>query len=112
MSRKHDVQAMTIRRYRLPAFRNMLKDAGFVVISSTYFNSISFVPALILAYYDYVVKTKTKSVVKEEEVKELMMQHSLITRILSASMYLERKIIMISGKMPFGVTLLCIAQKR
>lgn len=77
--RKHDIQYMGIRRYRLSYFRKPLKDIGFIVVQNTFY-SISFIPALVMAIINYVSRKKNKTIQNHEEVKELQIPNIVINR--------------------------------
>lgn len=111
LKRRHDIQAMGKRRYRLGQFEGLLKAAGLKVIAGTYFNALSFLPAFFLSLMDRLYDIKKKGIIKENFVKELQMPGNKIDRILLRLMDAERKIISSTSKLPFGVTLMCIAQK-
>lgn len=110
--RKHDMLAMGVRRYTIPQMRKMLEDAGFTVELSTYFNSVSFVPAFIIAMLERARSSRKNADVDVMELRELKNPHSIIGRAVTLAMDVERLIIRRAGKVPFGVSLLCLAKKR
>jgi len=110
LKREHDIIGMGKCRYNLPYFEKKLRKIGFKIITSTYFNSISFLPAFIIAFYDRFSINKT-IVLKNEEPAELQIPPILLNKFLLKLMNIETKIIKLVGKMPFGVSLLIIAQK-
>lgn len=111
LKREHDIIDMGKCRYQLTPFRKLLKNSGFVVISSTYFNIIGFIPALITAFTDFFAIKKNKSIPDNKGAKELQILSKPLNKFLLKLMSLERKIIKSIGKIPLGVSLLCIAQK-
>ena len=111
LNRNHDCQAMGKRRYKLSLFRKMLSDSGFTVLSATYYNALSFVPALILAFLNIIIPNQENSVSENDYVKELQIPMNNINNLVSFLMNIERKLIKILPKLPMGVTLLCIARK-
>ncbi len=111
LMRKHDYQAMGKRRYNLSLFRKMLSDSGFTVLFATYYNVLSFVPALILAFLNIMISNQKNSVPENDYVKELQIPMDNINNLVSFLMNIETKAIKILPKLPIGVTLLCIARK-
>ena len=111
LNRKHDRQAMGKRRYKLSSFRKMLRESGFTVLSDTYYNALSFVPGLILAFLDIMVSDQKYRVSENAYVKELQIPVNSINNLVSFLMNIETKVIKILPKLPIGVTLLCIARK-
>ncbi len=111
LKRNHDIQDMGKRRYLLEPFRKMLTDAGFTLISGTYFNSISFLPALATKYLENISMNKSKIIKPDTQVRELHMPGTITNKFLINVIGLERIIIKLFGKIPLGVSLLCIARK-
>ncbi len=111
LSRKHDRQAMGKRRYKLSSFRKMLRDSGFTVLSDTYYNALSFVPALILAFINTIIPDQENSVSEDVYVKELQIPTNNINNLVFFLMNIEKILIKIFPKLPIGVTFLCIARK-
>lgn len=111
LKRNHDIQDMGKRRYLLKPFEDMLTNAGFTLISGTYFNSISFLPALATKYLEKISMNKSQITDPDSEVKELQMPNTIINELLIKAIGLERMLIRLFGKAPFGVSLLCIARK-
>ena len=111
LNRNHDCQAMGKRRYKLSLFRKMLSDSGFTVLSATYYNALSFVPALILTFLNIIIPNQKNSVPENDYVKELQIPMNSINNLVFFLMNIETKLIKILHKLPIGVTLLCIARK-
>lgn len=110
LTRKHDFQVMGRKRYSLKECEKLLTNAGFRLIKSTYFNSISFIPACIIVFIDYITRLKNKQFKKSKLVKEIQMPPFLINKLLLTLLSIERQIIKLS-KIPIGVSLFCIARK-
>jgi hypothetical protein len=89
----------------------MLSDSGFTVLFATYYNVLSFVPALILAFLNIMISNQKNSVPENDYVKELQIPMDNINNLVSFLMNIETKAIKILPKLPIGVTLLCIARK-
>ena len=111
LMRKHDYQAMGKRRYNLSQFRKMMRDSGFTVLFATYYNVISFVPALILALLNIMMPNQKNSVPENDYAKELLIPMDNINNLVFFLMNIERNFINIFPKLPVGVSLLCIAQR-
>lgn len=111
LKRKHDLQVMGKSRYRISFFEKILKKAGFDTVSKTYFNSMSFLPAFLLASVDYFCKTKNKEINKMDTVKEVQIPNIFINNLLLRLMKVERMAVNSIGMIPFGVSLLCVVRK-
>lgn len=111
LKRKHDIQDMGERRYRLKPFEKILKETGFILISSTYFNCISFLPALIVKAVEHMITKKNNSIKADEKTSELNIPGAVINNFIINIMAIERKIIGLFGKVPLGVSLLCVVRK-
>lgn len=111
LKRRHDIQDMGRRRYRLGFFKEQLKKAGFLTLVETYFNALSFIPAFILALTNRLNSNKDEVSQAESRIGELQLPNIVLNQILLKLMTTERKIIKLVGSLPFGVTLLCIAWK-
>lgn len=109
LMRRHDVLGMGKTRYRIREFEYMMAEIGFEQVRGTYFNSISFLPALVLAWLE-----RPKLLESENEgsrVNELKMVGPVINKFILGLLNIERLIIKLFKKMPLGVTLLCIARR-
>ena len=89
----------------------MLRDSGFTVLSATYYNALSFFPALILAFINTIIPDQENSVPEDEYVKELQIPMNIINNLVFFLMNIEKNLINIYPKLPVGVSLLCIARK-
>jgi hypothetical protein len=104
-----DVADMGKTRYRIKDFDSLLANLGFAQIRCTYFNSISFAPAFILAMIQ-----RAKCFRRKEEIgiaSELKIAGPGFNKIVLQLLNIERLIIKFAGRMPFGVGLLCAARK-
>lgn len=109
LTRKHDEQVMGKKRYKLVYFKKILTQGRFKVSASTYFNMVSFFPALGLALLGrWQRKDKSRS---KGEVGEVQMPHPLLNGCLKMIMKMERLWISRFRSVPLGVTLLCMARK-
>lgn len=104
--RDNDKICYGLRRYTRKDVKNMLHDTGFNLVKSTYFNSVSFIPALILSIAQrFGIFRMHKA---SSELGELPIP---INQTLKGIMFLERVWINIIGLMPLGVSVLSIARK-
>jgi SAM-dependent methyltransferase len=108
--RNHDIEDFGKTRYVLPEMARNLEQAGFEVTMGTYFNSISFFPALLLSWLEKLQKKDFEKT--SGEVAELEMPSPILNKIVYSVLALERIWIRIFRKCPFGVSLLCIARKK
>lgn len=107
--RKHDKQVMGKARYRIGNFKSMLSKASFQCVRATYFNSISFLPALAFAAIERFCAYDNKKTGKK--VDELKLSGGLLNWVMYYLLRPERLIIRWFKRMPVGVSLLIIAKK-
>lgn len=101
---RHDEIHMHYRRYTGARFKKLLKDAGFSVKYSSYYNHFLFLPAVAKRFVDKIFSTK-KDDAPVDEVSPMM--NSLFTKIFS----FESKL-MPAIKFPFGISYVAIAEKK
>jgi SAM-dependent methyltransferase len=109
LMRGHEVADMGKTRYRIKDFDSLLANIGFIQIRSTYFNCISFPLAFILAMIQ-----RAKCFRRKEEIgiaSELKIAGPGFDEIVLRLLNIERLIIKLFGRMPFGVGLLCVAKR-
>lgn len=108
--REHDVQDMGKKRYTLKKMKDLLEKAGFTMVFGSYFNSISYIPVLLMAMVYRFKGNKTLN--KEKEgVSEIQMPNKFINKLMYNLLKAESEFIKIMGKMPVGVSCICIAKK-
>jgi ubiquinone/menaquinone biosynthesis C-methylase UbiE len=110
LKRKHDNFGHAIRRYHSKHMRSMLSAAGFEVIDSTYFCGFGFIPALLLSIKDRIVKSDAS----DDNLGTFSVETNtskFINTTMEFCMGVERQILKLTRKIPFGVTLLCLARK-
>lgn len=93
------------RRYSSREMCNKLSKAGFSVVKSTYFNSISFFPLLTLTLLQRFGVFKSDD--RLDKLNELPFSFN---ETLKGIMSFERMVINILGGIPLGVSLLSVAQ--
>ncbi|MCX7737029.1 MAG: class I SAM-dependent methyltransferase [Candidatus Kapabacteria bacterium] len=104
----HDVIHMHKRRYTKKTFNNLLQDAGFNLIFSSYFNSFLFFPAIIKRFYDNIMKTDKTSNNPEAEVIDPV--SPFINKLFLKIFSFERNILS-RMTLPFGLSIFTIAKK-
>lgn len=90
------------RRYSIKGIRNVLRQQGFDIFRSSYFNFFLFFPILITRRMMELLKCRTES--------ENKINHPLINVILKAIFSLEPHFLKYIS-FPFGVSILCVARK-
>jgi len=105
--RNHDLLDMGRKRYTLGEFKKILENSGFQIVKATYFNSICFIPALLLKLIESLKPPKKQHF----GANELNIPSPLINKMFLTIISWERQIINLLVSLPFGVTLLCLAQK-
>lgn len=109
LMRGHDIADMGKTRYRLRHFASMLAEIGFEDIRGTYFNSVSFFPAFLLALVER--SRPSKNWHDNAAIDELRLEGPILNRLMLRFLDLERLLIKLFKRMPLGVTLLCAARK-
>lgn len=89
------------RRYRLPQMQKAVQDAGFQIKHSTYANLSFFAPILLGRAIMRVLGLKNN-----EEEMTISWLNRMMGRLFGAERHWLRR-----GSFPFGVSVLCIAQK-
>jgi len=105
--RENDRLCLGKRRYRRKEMTDLLLRAGLKLCTDTYFNAVSFVPLLISTLLQRSGLVKLTNV-----PDELNLPFRPINDFLKGIMFMERIGIIAFGKMPFGVSLLCIGKKK
>ncbi len=99
----HDVLHHHYRRYTKKSLINLIKKQNFEIIYSSYFNTLLFLPALILRFWGKITGKKSKT--------ELDNPEPLLNPVFKFIFNLERKILKIF-KFPFGLSIIVIAKKQ
>jgi SAM-dependent methyltransferase len=112
LTRRHDMLDFGKTRYRIREMRSMMGEAGFVDLEASYFNSISFPPALLLAVRDRLAGShEPRASDTVDEAGEMKVLPGWANKAVFALLELERRVIRLFGSIPLGVTLLCIGRK-
>ncbi len=98
----HDTAVHNVRRYTRGRLRRILRNAGFRVILTTYWNTILF-PAMVL-------QRKLLSA-GNEDASDVRLYSSITERICRAATASERALLQRGGRLPFGGSLIAVAVK-
>ncbi len=101
---KHDEIHMHYRRYNKNNFNEILKNAGFEIVFSSYFNTLLFLPAYLKRMFDRITGAEKKITEPVEEVAPAI--NSIFTNI-----FLTEKDILKEFSLPFGLSIITIAKK-
>lgn len=101
---KHDEIHLHYRRYNRTDFENLLKNAGFSIKYSSYFNTILFAPAIIKRFIDKITGAESKKTEPVEEVSPF------INKLFTKLFLLEKKILK-NAALPFGLSIVVVAKK-
>lgn len=104
--RDNDRVCLGKRRYTRGSLAALMRQAGFGHIRSTYFNSVSLIPAFALSCLQRIGFMRT-----EEASDELFMPPAAINASLKSVMSAELALIKTFGSFPFGVSILAIGKK-
>lgn len=107
LSRNHDRATLGVRRYTLRGIRNLVEQAGFAWLQGTYFNVTCFVPAWLLAWWDRRRAVPTI----DGPTRETALPPHLLNVAMGMMMAGERGLIRMLGRLPVGVSLMCVARK-
>lgn len=95
------------RRYNKKLLVNKLKDTGFIIRKCTYMHFFYFIPLLIIYKLKYLIRRKNKVTdIKTNYSKLPKPINSFLIGILRFESFLMKYI-----NFPFGVSILCLAQK-
>lgn len=98
-----DEMGRHFRRYQKPELLKRLRDGGFTVEHSSYFNTILFLPIFFVRYI-----SRKFGLMQKMEFKEA---NPIVNVILSFVFSLEVRLLAFA-KMPFGVSALAVAKKK
>jgi SAM-dependent methyltransferase len=108
LRRAHDRVGQIARRYTLPQLNSLLEKAGFRNIQGTYFNAPAFPIALVLAFANRVGLSSRN---RDDGVSELKLPSNWLNDTLAAVLRVELAAIRTFGRIPFGVSIACVARK-
>ncbi|MBU1457654.1 class I SAM-dependent methyltransferase [Patescibacteria group bacterium] len=102
----HDMAAHHYRRYTQHELLNKLKVCGFSVLKLTYMNFFLFLPIVVFRLFHKKI-FKPRSMLDSAYFSNITWLNFLLAKILSLeAMFLPRL------SLPFGVTLICVVQKK
>ena len=99
----HDEANHHKRRYRANGLRSLLQDAGFRVLTLSYYNTWLFPPVALVRLLRKLIPSGSAGV-------ELTMPPGWMNRLLNALFASERHVLP-HARFPFGISLLAVAQK-
>jgi SAM-dependent methyltransferase len=108
LRRAHDRTSQAARRYTLPQLKSVLEQAGFRSIHGTYFNAPAVPIALVLAIANRLGLSSRN---RDNRVSELKLPPNWLNNTLAAVLRLELAAIRTFGRIPFGVSIACVARK-
>ena len=103
---KHDEAVANLKRYNRREIQNKLESAGFKISKLTYRNSILFPIFAFVRIFKKFFPSK-----KEALKSDLAPMPGLFNNILTGFLKVENFLIRRSFNFPFGLSLLCVAQK-
>jgi SAM-dependent methyltransferase len=104
----HDVAVGALRRYRAGDLERLIRDAGLAVIRTTYANFLLVGPIWILRK---VTGARARSRLREEVSSDFGLVPKPFEEILFFLLALEARLIAARVRLPFGVTVLALAEK-
>lgn len=93
------------RRYTKTQLNKVIAAAGFKTLKITYIYSFLFIPVLL-------IRTLKKLVFKDYYPSDFKLSNPLINNVMGILCSIERMIIFIDKTIPFGTSLLLVAQKK
>jgi SAM-dependent methyltransferase len=110
---KDDDYACHYRRYTLKSLRKVLSDAGFEPIRQTYFYSILILPIFIARTLGQRIKKQTpRDVGTMEKAQSEHVSGSLLNGIISWLWSIERSLIGLGIRIPFGASCFVVYRKK
>ena len=104
LRRKHDVAEHTARRYTIRRLKRKAHDAGFRVVDTFYANNLIFVPVLFVKIAERFIDLWRGA------GSDLIVVPPVINRMFTCLVKLETRVFS-RLKLPFGVTVVCVASK-
>jgi len=103
----HDVVNGHFRRYTKHSLEKVLKESGFKVKRTTYWNSILFVPIALVRLLQRHILKRAKVVVEEDQLHD---DPYVIKKILESILGIENFLIGFGVNMPIGVSIIIRAE--
>lgn len=98
----HDVINEHKRRYQLGELKNKVEEAGFKVIKISYYNSLLFLPILIVKVIKKITIDKHDHLKKENYIV-----NAVLNKIFSSETFLLKYF-----DLPIGASIICLAKKK
>ena len=107
---EHDEINHHKRRYRVPQLRHLVQEAGFEVTRITYCNTALYLPVLALRKGKSLLRRFRDTSATPDPESDLVFYPRLVNEALYRVMRLENRI-MRGRNLPFGVSILVVAQR-
>jgi SAM-dependent methyltransferase len=98
----HDVANLHYRRYDRPALRSAALDAGWDLVSDTYFNGLLLAPAAAV---------RLASRRRSQPHSDLDVTPQVLNRVLELPMRLESRLLAAGSRLPAGLSLLAVLRR-
>ena len=108
LRRRHDAIDLGARRFNRRGLERLVREAGFDIEESSYFNAVGLAPAALVALLDRLRAPR----VGDEETGEIAVPARAINALLLALCSLEQAWIERMGRLPCGVGLIVLARVR
>lgn len=106
LRRKHDIAEHTVRRYAIKDFKVKIETAGFKVKDIFYANNFLLLIVLMVKLKEKIFETKNRI---SSDLTELPYS---VNKVLVYFSKIENWLLMKRIRVPFGVSLVCVAAKR
>jgi SAM-dependent methyltransferase len=103
----HDRVVFTRHRYTAGEVARLVRSAGLRVERLTYANSLLFVPALVWR----VAGRLLSPAIKSRAASDVRPVPAPLNRLLLGLLRLERRLIRALGRLPFGLSVICLARR-
>jgi len=102
---EHDENLMHKRRYDRQGLEGVLRAAGFSIEYSSYFNFWLFLPILAMRFFCRLLRMNRSASL------ESTLPAKPINTLLYALLSSEKRFVRLGVRLPFGVSLICVARK-
>ena len=109
LRRRHDAIDLGARRFTRTGLERLVREAGFEVVESSYFNLVGLAPAAVVAALDCLRRADEGLA---EETGEIAVPPHAINRLLLGLCSIEQAWIDRVGRLPGGVGLILLARAR
>jgi SAM-dependent methyltransferase len=106
---RQDIVSQHFRRYNVPQLRDLLEQSQFSVLKLSYFNTFLFAPIATVRLSRRILGRNRGG--QQEVRSDFEFPHSGALNRLLRRIFAAEKRFLQHGRLPFGVSLLCVAQK-